>query len=195
MHGGINHGNTAVPAGTASFEAIAAASTQSSDAIIDGDDLCAPIYGETYMESNFAWIFNDSPEMSFPSATSSADFISATDAEQTSVNNSLEADTVVLSQVRANSPDSCILDRIPSSTQRLVLPQLGEFEDELPPTSNFTATVLHPSTRIKLIDAIHTPLERGPWQPALIENFPSCPKLEHCIDMYFMHFNTVRHHS
>jgi hypothetical protein len=85
------------------------------------------------------------------------------------------------------------MDWIPNPMQRLVLPQLGGSEDELPPASNFTATRIHPAIRAKLLDTIRTPLERGHWQPASIENFPSCPKLEHCIDMYFVHFNTVRH--
>lgn len=71
----------------------------------------------------------------------------------------------------------------------------------LPPLRNGHANMTYPShhslpsindfTLATIQDYLRIPLEASPWQPVTLDHFPTKEKLDHCIDLYFLHFDQV----
>jgi hypothetical protein len=171
-----------------------------------GMDIFSLMSEEADMQSNLSWIFDDFPDILFPSLPITSNFLSAPLPGQTlEVYSPLVTVPVSINTREKQPPDLPMLDAqelctaidaMPvgghtNSTSRLVLPQLGDLDEQLPPASYFVVTSITPALRNKLLDSIRIPLEQGPWQAVSLTNFPSCQKLAHCIDLYFIHFNAV----
>lgn len=167
-------------------------------------DLLKPIYGQRSAESNFEWMFNDLPEIVFPSPTQSLRhrfpllYEPISESTQRAFPHPEEQRTDspldlphTNSQDTLASEDSWLVDWTSVPKQGLLLPRLGGDDAELLPTSYVSTGSITPAIRIKLLDHVRMPLERGPWAPVSLANFPSCQTLEHCIDMYFAHFHNV----
>jgi hypothetical protein len=76
--------------------------------------------------------------------------------------------------------------------QALELPVLGGQQEGSGSTPIFYPTTpVSPSARMALQDILRAPLMQSPWPILNTPSFPSEEKLNHCIDMYFMHFDRV----
>lgn len=78
------------------------------------------------------------------------------------------------------------------ATQLSALPPLGNRDYEHSYFARYFPTPpISPSTIADFHDSLQLPLQRSPWQAVTLDVFPSEQKLDHCIDMYFKHFNWV----
>ncbi|KAF5636967.1 cytochrome P450 monooxygenase [Fusarium tjaetaba] len=76
-----------------------------------------------------------------------------------------------------------------NDTQSLVIPQLGGNGDKsLRYGSHFQMPKVVEAQRSQLLDSAQAILERPLWKAVSLANFPSKAKLDHCIDLFFVHF-------
>lgn len=75
----------------------------------------------------------------------------------------------------------------------LTLPPLGPHHDDCSsvPGSFYTIANTTEEARAKMLSGLQLPLERIPWQTVSLANFPSTAKIDHCIDMFFRHYDRV----
>ena len=76
--------------------------------------------------------------------------------------------------------------------QHVVLPPLGEAAGTHRTVNHFSTWDLSPAVHDALRQCIELPSEHSPWQSILVESFPSQQTVDHCIDMYFVHFHQAR---
>ena len=169
---------------------------------------------QTYADS-FGWIFEDGVDDVFPSMAPSPRLdllgvnlestIQSRDAEQP--RNSVPADgqlSGAVSEELDDLPQPTPLDRCSpddvwpmewhaASNQRLTLPVLGLHPGDYDITlgSFYHLTHISEDARNRLLNSMRLPLERVPWQTVSLANFPSKEKLDHCLDMFFRHFDRV----
>jgi hypothetical protein len=197
--------NAALPVEHNLFSEIDTSLRVDSDSLL-GMHLFSPMSEEADLQTNLSWIFDDFPDIIFPSLPVTPKLESGPFPPQTldvappqvitpdttRSRENLPPDLPMLDSQEILSPVQTMpVDRHTNSTARLVLPPLGGVDEHLPPASYFVLTSITPTTRTKLLDTIRVPLEQGPWEAVSLTNFPSCQKLAHCIDLYFAHFNTV----
>ncbi|KAL9560682.1 hypothetical protein ACKAV7_015173 [Fusarium commune] len=73
--------------------------------------------------------------------------------------------------------------------QSLIIPQLGGDSDRsLQHGSHFQMAKVGELQRSQLLNSTQTILERPLWKAVSLANFPSKAKLDHCIDLFFIHF-------
>ena len=166
-------------------------------------DLFNPITEEFYGQSSLGWIFDDLPEVVFPTLPNSpklgtaAPLPMAIDSELDQATSGFNdgSGTGALERSSSHEDGSGPEDPWPAewhiSTQRLVLPSLGRLDETVPAAHHFVMLPITSSARLRLLDSIRIPLDRGPWQTVSLVNFPSCERLDHCVDLYFVHFNKV----
>lgn len=96
-------------------------------------------------------------------------------------------------QDRCNPDDVWPMEWHAASAQCLTLPNLEPLNQDL----NMKTGSFYPiqsvteSMRARLLNSVRLPLERVPWQTTSLANFPSKDKLDHCIDLFFRHFDRV----
>ncbi|PNP76440.1 hypothetical protein FNYG_10226 [Fusarium nygamai] len=74
-------------------------------------------------------------------------------------------------------------------TQSLIIPQLGGDSDKsLRYGSHFQMPKVVEAQRSQILNSAQTILERPLWKAVSLANFPSKAKLDHCIDLFFVHF-------
>jgi hypothetical protein len=163
-------------------------------------------FGEPSLQSNVGWIFNDPYENSFPSLTNSprmptppvlgqlldpiADPMTATSRPE-DLNHSVRDNPNSNIQKNGDSENSWLTEWNVIPVQPLVLPSLGTSDEEVPIMRYYSMLPISSSAREKLLDTLRQPLRRGPWEVVSLEHFPSIAKLDHCVDLYFAHFNRV----
>ncbi|RFU25958.1 hypothetical protein B7463_g10388, partial [Scytalidium lignicola] len=76
-----------------------------------------------------------------------------------------------------------------SPSQRIILPPLGEATEPYQTQKHYSTRVLSSSVHSALRHGIELPSERSPWRSVAVESFPNQQTLDHCIDMYFVHFH------
>ena len=76
-------------------------------------------------------------------------------------------------------------------SQAIVLPQLSSDDTRLIRPRHFSTRNVQNSTRNELRRALCVPLEKGLWNPVSVDGFPSIDTLDHCIDLYFKHFDWI----
>jgi hypothetical protein len=77
--------------------------------------------------------------------------------------------------------------------QSFNLPPLGSQENYIKGPTYFSLTPISASTRTTLLNYLRLALENALWQNVSLDAFPSQEKLDHCVDMFFAHFDRVRH--
>ncbi|KAH8816729.1 fungal-specific transcription factor domain-containing protein [Xylogone sp. PMI_703] len=154
---------------------------------------------------NLSWIFNDPPVDGFPSLANSPglSFLPsarqplASEIEQMLSSNNQE-DMCVVTQTNYQNSNMQENDELENSwlaewntipVQQLVLPDLGSSDEQVPTMRYYFITPIRSSVRDRLLDTIRRPLQRGPWEEVSLVHFPSNEKLDHCIDLFFAHFN------
>ncbi|KAJ9604695.1 hypothetical protein H2200_010809 [Cladophialophora chaetospira] len=153
-------------------------------------------------ESNLGWIFGDFPE-SFTGLVESGDSAGTTISDTTKLNLPLAQDShhnlaheemlsplpTPIPQDRCHPNDPWPMEWHSTPAPRLVLPKLGAPGEEILarhyPTDRIDAAL---STMMQEI--LRLPMERSPWQAVLVD-FPDHAKLDHCIDMYWVHFQRI----
>ncbi|KAG9502145.1 hypothetical protein J7337_004970 [Fusarium musae] len=74
-------------------------------------------------------------------------------------------------------------------TQSLIIPLFGGDSDRsLRYGSHFQMPKVEVAQRSQLLNSAQTILERPLWKAVSLANFPSKAKLDHCIDLFFVHF-------
>jgi hypothetical protein len=74
----------------------------------------------------------------------------------------------------------------------LSLPRLGGGDEHLPPqSSHFNIPATTPLTKAHLLNTVQLPMQGSPWQTVSLAEFPTEQMLDHCIDLYFVHFDKV----
>ncbi|KEF51214.1 uncharacterized protein A1O9_12717 [Exophiala aquamarina CBS 119918] len=94
---------------------------------------------------------------------------------------------------RCSPDDAWPMEWHASTEQRLVLPSLGQSSDGqlIEFGSFYSLSPITETTRATMSGSIRIPLQRIPWQAVSLANFPSKEKLDHCIDLYFRHFDYI----
>lgn len=155
-------------------------------------------------ESNLGWIFGDPFDQTF-SVFPDAVNPSALSAETTGTDNHgdprLEEKQLAKGQDISPLPDPTPQDRCSpndpwpmewhsTAAPCLVLPKLGNTGQEFH-ARHYPTTAIDSSLSAKLQETLRLPMLRSPWQPISFREFPSEAKLNHCIDMYFVHFQQI----
>lgn len=80
--------------------------------------------------------------------------------------------------------------RVETYVNHIVIPSLGNDTPD-PGLKYFSTTPMSAEARSTLQEYVQIPSKGSPWRPVIMERFPSREKLDHCIDMYFVHFHPV----
>jgi hypothetical protein len=75
--------------------------------------------------------------------------------------------------------------------KHLILPRLGPSKSSNSFSSYFGLASIGSRGASILQDILKAPFERSLWPSASIPCFPTCQELDHCIDLYFAHFDKV----
>lgn len=96
-------------------------------------------------------------------------------------------------QDRCNPDDVWPMEWHAASAQCLTLPNLEPSNQDLDMKTGsfYPIQSVTESMRARLLNSVRLPLERVPWQTTSLANFPSKDKLDHCIDLFFRHFDRV----
>lgn len=175
------------------------------------------LFGEDFYPTNvdsFGWVFDNDLDDVFPSMLPSPRFdipgmnldcmFQESDVEHPrnleQADGQASAESEELDDLPQPTPrDRCSPDDVwpmewhAASNQRLTLPVLGlPLEDsDMSLGSFYQLPNIDDRSRTRLLNSIRLPLERVPWQTVSLTNFPSNEKLDHCLDMFFRHFDRV----
>jgi hypothetical protein len=163
-------------------------------------------FEEPTLESNLDWIFNNFPDEVFPSIPSSPRMSSNSVIEQVQERAGrtevLPTDDIDDENGIPNLPIPTPRDRCPlddpwpmewhsAPAQHLILPTLGAVDENSTEARYYPTVPVNDAARANMQYSIRLPLERVPWQVVSLANFPSNAKLDHCINLYFAHFERV----
>lgn len=172
------------------------------------------IFADASYNPNFesvAWIFEENLDEVFPSVPASprhnlsAFTLGNADVQQAQNLEQEYQQTIIGSEELEDLPqptprDHCSPDDVwpmewhASSAQHLVLPTLGSVGEDFEVSSGsfYAVANITEQARARMENSIRLPLERTPWQTVSLAHFPSKEKLDHCIDLFFRHFDRVR---
>jgi hypothetical protein len=174
-------------------------------------------FQDTTLDSNLDWIFSNSLDEVFPSVPGSPRLgqtvdnlgnnptpiqLGREDVHQSrdmfsghtpnEADDGLSSLPVPTPRDRCDPDDPWPMEWHSTPAQFLVLPSLGEPDDDYSLDPAYYPTMaVNSSIRTRLQESVRLPLERPPWQAVSLANFPSKAKLDHCIDLYFAHFDRV----
>ena len=165
-----------------------------------------PLNENLNVQPSFGWIFDDLPDVGFqtfpefdeafpttpsqhhpnimPQQSTSAGITEGPDSR-------IQAHPLSSADDRTAPEDSWPSDWEYSQAQRLILPDIGGPDETVPAANHYSTSPITTSGRLKIIDSIRIPLDRGPWPNVSLTKFPSCDRLDHCVDLFFVHFNKV----
>lgn len=168
-------------------------------ATIDSIGLPSSTFFANEGDSSFDWIFQnmtqscDWPALNLPSEHPFTEQLSSSPTWPYTPSVSHNAqDPPGKFRTNPGQQENWLLEDPDSGRHLLCIPEFGKEFDNLSQNGSYCQlTKIDETKREKIQQSVNSFLEKTPWMPTSLANFPSREKLDYCIDLFFANFHPV----